>query len=299
VYVGSDDYLIYFINATNGAFIRAFFTGGIARSSPAVADDKVYFGSYSGVLYTFSANGSGDWSSYILDGPISSSPAVQNFRLFIGTENGGLYCFRDHNPPLVPEKPDGPLEGVAGKKYSFVTETSDPEGDQIYYMFDWGEGNQSEWVGPLGQHQDAEANYTWATDGYYNITVKAKDSFGYESDWSEPFTIHIKSLEINYIRGGLGLFAAIKNVGQRKIWRVKWNISIVGGLVQSESSRFTDGEILTINPSEYELISTGPFFELGRIKITISIVDNHGENTIEKSFIGYSFGLVLILSQNR
>jgi len=299
VYVGSDDGDIYLLNATSGALIRTYLTLSMVCSSPAIAEDKVYVGSLSGMLYTIESNGSGVYSNYLLDGAVSSSPAIQNMRLFIGTENGYIYCFRDHNPPNVPDRIDGPTEGLAKEKYDFVTNTEDPEEDKIFYMFDWGDGNSTEWLGPFEQNEDCNSTYKWSLEGYYNVTVKTKDHYGFESNWSEPLTIHIISLKISYTRGGIGLHAAIKNIGTNKTWRVKWNISIEGGLIANPSTRFYEGEILSISPDDEEMIITGPFIELGKIKITVCATDRSGQNSISTSFTGWAFGFLLFLAPYR
>ncbi|UCD12958.1 MAG: hypothetical protein JSW60_05165, partial [Thermoplasmatales archaeon] len=51
-------------------------------------------------------------------------------------------------PPEKPEQPDGPSEGITDIEYTFSSSTTDPEGDKIYYKFEWGDGTDSEWVGP-------------------------------------------------------------------------------------------------------------------------------------------------------
>ena len=56
-------------------------------------------------------------------------------------------------------------------------------------MFDWGDAEQSEWIGPFDSGQICMQNYSYSTRGDYPIRVKAKDSKEYESDWSEPLTV--------------------------------------------------------------------------------------------------------------
>jgi hypothetical protein len=50
----------------------------------------------------------------------------------------------------------------------------------VYYMWDWGDGNFSEWL------STNKASYTWKKEAKFNIRVKAKDNYGVESEWSDP-----------------------------------------------------------------------------------------------------------------
>jgi len=94
-------------------------------------------------------------------------------------------------PPETPTKPDGPVEWVQYVETTFSSTTTDPEEDGIYYLFDWGDGNNSGWVGPYASGQTGEASHIWTELGDYKITVIAKDINGVSSDWSEPADISI------------------------------------------------------------------------------------------------------------
>jgi hypothetical protein len=95
------------------------------------------------------------------------------------------------NAPYTPEKPDGPIIGVIDVYYTFSSLTSDPQGDQIYYMFNWGDGTYSEWLGPYPSDTTVTGSHSWPALGSYEVKVKAKDTNGAMSGWSEPFVITI------------------------------------------------------------------------------------------------------------
>jgi PKD repeat protein len=97
-------------------------------------------------------------------------------------------------PPSTPQNLSGPTSGYANITYTYTTNATDPNNDQMYYTWDWGDGNYSIWLGPYNSSQIASASHVW-TEGNYSITVKAKDTYGLESDWSEPLTIRIS---VNY-----------------------------------------------------------------------------------------------------
>ena len=93
--------------------------------------------------------------------------------------------------PKNPEKPNGTTNGGIGIEYNYSTLTTDPQGDQIYYMFDWGDKSNSGWIGPFNSGETANSSHIWKKRGKFNIRVKAKDIYGHESDWSEPLNISI------------------------------------------------------------------------------------------------------------
>ncbi|MCK4614565.1 MAG: right-handed parallel beta-helix repeat-containing protein, partial [Thermoplasmata archaeon] len=88
--------------------------------------------------------------------------------------------------PGNPTFADGcPTTGKIGSSCTFRANTTDPDGDEIYYLFDWGDGTNSTWLGPFESGKMAEAPHTWNETGTYTIKVKVKDTYGAESDWAE------------------------------------------------------------------------------------------------------------------
>ncbi|RLF36819.1 MAG: hypothetical protein DRN08_00615 [Thermoplasmata archaeon] len=111
-----------------------------------------------------------------------------------------------NNPPNKPDI-NGPTSGYVGINYTFSAAAIDPDGDQVYYLFDWGDGNTSDWLGPFLSGESINMNHSWLRKGIYNIRVKAKDTHGNESMWSDPFQISIsKNIEITNIKTGYVYF---------------------------------------------------------------------------------------------
>jgi len=97
--------------------------------------------------------------------------------------------------------------GGAKLSFNFSAVATDPEGDQIYYNFTWGNDNFTGWLGPYNSSVNVTANNSWSNFGEYEIRVKAKDSEGLESDWSENHTITISQLiEIDNFKLGFLYF---------------------------------------------------------------------------------------------
>ncbi|MFE3846020.1 linear amide C-N hydrolase, partial [Thermoplasmatota archaeon] len=98
--------------------------------------------------------------------------------------------FNDDNiSPNVPETPIGPSNGKINEEQLYASSTIDPDGDEVSYIFDWGDGNDSGWLGPFDSGDTCEAIYSWENQGNYEIRVKAKDIYDLESEWSYPLAV--------------------------------------------------------------------------------------------------------------
>ena len=93
--------------------------------------------------------------------------------------------------PAQPSKPNGPTQGIWNVEYTYTSSASDPNGDDIYYLFDWGDGSNSGWLGPYQSGHVASASHVWTVLNTYNVKVKAKDIWGAGSIWSEPLVVTI------------------------------------------------------------------------------------------------------------
>ena len=106
-----------------------------------------------------------------------------------------------NNPP---EKPilNGPSSGQKGVEYSFNVSTIDPEGDSVFFLFDWYTEAETSWQGPYQSEEEYSANHIFSEDGTYMIKVKAKDTYDEESEWSEPLQIRMsrnKAINIPFL----------------------------------------------------------------------------------------------------
>lgn len=190
VYVGSMDKKLYCLHSVTGELLWSYMTGGSIDSSPAVADQKIYVGSHDKKIYCLDAISGVKLWEYQTGGAIEySSPALSNGKLYIGSSDTSIYCFGDlppsNHPPQDPTIPVGPQEGTINEEYTFTTISSDPDGDQIYYLFDWGDTTTSGWINTPSLH------HLWTIPGTYLIQVKAKDIFNVQSQWSPQATITI------------------------------------------------------------------------------------------------------------
>ncbi len=103
--------------------------------------------------------------------------------------------------------------------------------ERAYYLFDWGDGNTSGWLGPY--NDTVLTRYTWFFPGEYLLRWKAKDVYGSETPWSSV-SIKIVPLQpqpvlsIGAITGGFGVKAQIRNIGNANATNVTVTITFYG-----------------------------------------------------------------------
>jgi hypothetical protein len=91
---------------------------------------------------------------------------------------------RTNNPP---DKPfiDGPEVGKNNTKHEYTFSTTDPEGDDVYYLIIWGGSQPTEyWIGPFKSGEKIKLENTWIGLANYTIRVKAKDIYDFKSEWA-------------------------------------------------------------------------------------------------------------------
>jgi len=103
--------------------------------------------------------------------------------------------------PQDPGSPFGPKIGAIEIFYDYESETWDSEDNEIFYMFDWGDGTTSGWDGPYSSNITVNLSHNWSVNGGYYIKVKSKDIFNSETKWSESllFRTETNPPEINSV----------------------------------------------------------------------------------------------------
>jgi len=193
-----------------------------------------------------------------------------------------VIVYESNNPP---EKPNinGPSQGKENKSYIFNISTTDSDLDNIRYLVEWGDGNNTGWIGSYESGEQISLSYTWEKRGTYNIRIKAKDIYETESEWSDPFSMKIVAPEISIkeINGDLfRIYAIIKNVGDGVATDINWNILLNGGYFLSGKN--TSGTIDSIEAGGQITISTDLIFGFsGRTIITIT-ANIEDKNAVKK-----------------
>ncbi len=177
-----------------------------------------------------------------------------------------------NNPPETPSAPNGPDTGVINMQYTFTATTTDPEEEQVSYLFDWGDGTTSDWVGPFDSGMPGSAQHQWDEAGTYEIKAKAKDVGGGESGWSVAHILTVYStsqLHIEDITGGLfRIKATIKNTGFVDADHVQWSMTLVGGAFIGKEA---GGMIIGIPAGEERTVSSDLIIGFGKTVITVTV----------------------------
>jgi hypothetical protein len=97
----------------------------------------------------------------------------------------------ESQPPIKPAAPSGPTGGKAGEEYTYTGSTTDPENNDIYYRWDWGDETYSQWLGPYNSGGESEESHIWNEEGSFEIRIQAKDINGKISEWSDPLPVNM------------------------------------------------------------------------------------------------------------
>ncbi len=121
---------------------------------------------------------------------INASYAVKTISLAIATlAELAVASFKSDAP--YPPVLTGPTYCVINVDYYYSFSTTDPNGDDVFYNVDWGDGTSSGWLGPFASGQTSSAVKAWSLAGTYNARVKAKDINGVQSKWSDPLAVTV------------------------------------------------------------------------------------------------------------
>ena len=102
--------------------------------------------------------------------------------------------FNAYHPPNTPFIATGSQTIVANTGYSYSSGTVDPNGQNVSYQFNWGDGT-SNTTGYYPSGTNVTCTHAWSNQGSYNITVLAQDSQN-SSFWSPPLTVNVYSASI-------------------------------------------------------------------------------------------------------
>jgi outer membrane protein assembly factor BamB len=138
---------------------------GYVRASPAVASDDALVADYGGRVFAFRANGSLVWS-FDTGSAIRSSPAVGQGLAFVGNDEGRLFAvpLAAGQPPVVQALT--PRQTFSGVTETFTAQATDPEGKDLFYSWDFGDGAQA--LGAVARHR-------YGAPGNYTLTVAVSD----------------------------------------------------------------------------------------------------------------------------
>ncbi len=93
--------------------------------------------------------------------------------------------------PATPPAPIGPDPILRDTTGEYVVLGTDPENDQLFYRWDWGDGDTSIWSDRIDDGIVCTLTHSWAANGDYDVRVQIKDPFKETTDWSAPLTVSV------------------------------------------------------------------------------------------------------------
>lgn len=92
--------------------------------------------------------------------------------------------------PARPEKPKGRAQVAISSPAAYSSVTTDPNQDSVRYVFDWGDG-LADTTALLPSDETAFAAHAWASLDAFAVRVRAQDSKGHWSGWSEALSVSV------------------------------------------------------------------------------------------------------------
>ena len=120
------------------------------------------------------------------DSPYSTTISIPYYQFDISGGTGVFF------PPGTPSRPSGSDPTYVGLSSGYYTTTIDPEGDDIRYQFDWGDGSDTTMTGWRPSGLVTWAWHTWYSSGTYDIQVRAQDFYGEWGGWSPAREVIVK-----------------------------------------------------------------------------------------------------------
>ena len=90
---------------------------------------------------------------------------------------------------FVPLPPTGSTTGEKDVEYEFKVMTIEVGSS---WMFDWGDGTHSDWIVLEESDPYISQSHSWNENGDYQVKVKYKSTYSYESSWSSPLAVTIE-----------------------------------------------------------------------------------------------------------
>ena len=189
-------------------------------------------------------------------------------------------------PPNIPTL-TGPNTAYEEDEVTFTVSATDPDGHDLYYFVDFGDGANSGWVGPYESGETGEISHTYDAEGSYDVKAKAKDIKNGQSDWSDPHYITIlKNTEPEkptisgpkIARAGKELefkFSATDSDGHDVYFHIYWG----DGEIEYWLGPYASGEEATFSHTFNE---SGSFNIIGKAKDEF---DKEGQQTQYKIYI--------------
>jgi len=157
-----------------------------------------------------------------------------------------------NQPPNKPTTPTGPSSGKTGSSLHFESTFTDPDADSMEVFFDWGDGNNTGWIGPVASGSTIGNYYTYAIDGTYDVKTKSRDlPHLEESVWSDPHSVTTPRNKEKEDPKPFGFILAFGTSVDVKIVQLEPGEDYVDLEILNKAFYIWDQEMITFNPGVF------------------------------------------------
>lgn len=197
----------------------------------------------------------------------------------------GVTDIHPNTPPNTPQAPAGPDNGTTNTSYTFTATTTDPEGDDVAFKFDWGDGSQSNWTSYIDSGSSTSMSHSWSAEGTYYVKAKAKDIYSVESGWSATHPITIRAIVLEVDPSSLDFDDMEKSSTKTMTFRA-YNTG--GGTLSGTIS--TNHNWITVSPTSFEgndntvsvtVETNGLAEKIAPYTGTVTVTSNGGTETVQ------------------
>ena len=206
IIIGCYDGYVYSFNPDNGAQKWRFEAEKYMFISASASIDKngiIYIGAGNGWFYALNPDGTLKWKYKTLDEIFTSAAIDENGTIYFGAHTTSFSAKLYSLEPIDDNAPDKPIingttSGLIDIEYNYTAVTSDSDGDNVSYYFNWGDSSNSGWTDYVPSGTMVNLSHNWENSGTFTIKVKAKDDYGMESEWDELIVTMPKEKALSY-----------------------------------------------------------------------------------------------------
>ena len=95
-----------------------------------------------------------------------------------------------NRPPTIPVLTCS-HNASAGVAFEVKVSATEPDGEDVSYLLDWGDGTAEDWTVPYPSGQELPFTHIFGLRDTYELRARARDIQGNESPWSRPCTLAV------------------------------------------------------------------------------------------------------------
>jgi subtilisin family serine protease len=205
---------------------------------------------------------------------------------FVSTDIVNIFIDKTRpDPPTM----TGPTNGIVGEEYEYTFNATDLDGDSVKYFINWSDGD-TEWTEYYPSDSDVKVKHTWSKSGIYTLKAKAKDIYGFESDWGDNINVEITGKTIFQVSIKRGLGRSVKvdiiSKGEARIHNIAWNLTVTKRMLGKPILQ-KNGIISELRSDKIVTVEGSPF-GIGLISVEVNVTVP-GLDTIHETAKGFIF----------